>query len=100
MNAKEIERKEKRISVSFTPSEYKLLSNLAKQNHQSLAAFIRHQTLSTTNNAVTPKDYAKVCNHMQFMAEKYQAVEGFSQDINTLNRLIQHRIFGGEQSWR
>ncbi|MDD7402586.1 MAG: hypothetical protein SO170_02975 [Butyribacter sp.] len=100
MNTKEIERKEKRITVSFTPSEYKKISDLANQNHQSMAAYIRSKTLSNTETSVTPKDYAKVCNHMQFMAEKYQAVEGFSQDINTLNRLIQHRIFGGNQSWR
>lgn len=93
MNTKEIERKEKRITISFTSSEYEKISYQATQNHQSLAAYVRNKTLSNTETSVTPKDYAKVCNHMQFMAEKYQAVEGFSQDINTLNRLIQHHIW-------
>ena len=85
-----LSKKSKRISVSFTPGEYDTIHSTALSYNQSDSAYIRNCILNKWNPVITPKQYAKICNTMQYISSEYSNIPGLCNDIDRLNSQIQH----------
>lgn len=87
-----LNKKLKRISVSFTQEEYNIIHSKASSNHQSDSAYVRNIVLNKWNPVISPKAYARLSNQMQYIATTYKDVPGLCDHLDRLYSHLQSCI--------
>lgn len=89
------EKKTRKITSYYTETEYMKLEKQAQEAGIKVSAFQRRSMLAGGVISYDPKQHAKLCNQMNYIAQKYNNITGFREDIEALNKNVQRIVFGG-----
>lgn len=89
------EKKTRKITSYYTETEYMKLEKQAQEAGIKVSAFQRRSMLAGGVISYDPKQHAKLCNQMNYIAQKYNNITGFREDMEALNENVQRTVFGG-----